>query len=321
MVSVIIPNYNHAKYLEQRIESVLNQTFQDFEVLLFDDNSTDNSREVIEKYRGHEKISHIIYNEQNSGSTFKQWDKGFALAKGEYIWIAESDDIAELDFLEVGMSKLTEGVGMFCSNAVLIDSNNAIISNSYHHNCYLSILENGFKVWNGIDFVKENMLLFNTICNASGVLFDKKLLKGVSDDYKSYKLTGDWLFWAQLAKNTRLVLSRKGYNKFRCHSNNVRSSVKEQLLVNETYSAIDFLCSDFQIQNKNQVYNKVFNHFTLTLSNINIMDIDMLKSFDKNIAIRVLKYKLDFFLVNNRIFHSIRKMGFFFIAIKNKVIK
>src|SRR5690606_9831849 len=99
-VSVIIPNYNHARYLNQRIDSVLRQTFTDFEVIILDDCSKDDSREVIEKYRGNKKITHIVYNAQNSGSTFGQWKKGIALAKGRFIWIAESDDWCEETFLE-----------------------------------------------------------------------------------------------------------------------------------------------------------------------------------------------------------------------------
>ncbi len=76
MVSVIIPNYNHATYLRERIESILNQTYQNFELIILDDYSNDDSKLIIEEYRNHEKISHIIYNETNSGSTFYQWKKG-----------------------------------------------------------------------------------------------------------------------------------------------------------------------------------------------------------------------------------------------------
>lgn len=74
-VSVIVPNYCHAPYLEQRIESILQQTFQDFELILLDDCSTDGSREILERYRNHPKVSGIFYNERNSGSPFKQWKK------------------------------------------------------------------------------------------------------------------------------------------------------------------------------------------------------------------------------------------------------
>lgn len=84
-VSVIIPNYNHALYLKQRIDSVLNQAFQAFELIILDDCSTDNSREIIEQYRDNPKVSQIIYNQENSGSVFKQWIKGIELCQGDYI--------------------------------------------------------------------------------------------------------------------------------------------------------------------------------------------------------------------------------------------
>src|SRR6187431_17527 len=94
-VSVIIPNYNHADFLMQRIVSILNQTYQDFELIILDDCSSDKSREIIEHYRTHPKVSHIVYNAENSGSTFKQWKLGLDYAKGDWIWIAESDDYCE----------------------------------------------------------------------------------------------------------------------------------------------------------------------------------------------------------------------------------
>lgn len=107
-VSVIIPNYRHAPYLQERIDSVLAQTWRDFEIIILDDCSPDNSREVIERYRGNERITHIVYNEQNSGSTFVQWQKGFDLSQGEYIWIAESDDFAEPGFLAACVEQLDQ---------------------------------------------------------------------------------------------------------------------------------------------------------------------------------------------------------------------
>ena len=102
LVSVVIPNYCHSKYLEQRIESVINQTYKNIEIIILDDCSPDEgaSKAVIEKYRNKPLISHIVYNEVNSGSTFKQWNKGIVLAKGELVWIAESDDFAKETMLE-----------------------------------------------------------------------------------------------------------------------------------------------------------------------------------------------------------------------------
>ena len=105
-VSVIVPNYNHRPYLTRRIESILNQTFTDFELILLDDCSKDGSQQLLESYAGNPKVSQIVLNQQNSGSTFAQWKRGLALARGEYVWIAESDDFAEPTFLETLVAQL-----------------------------------------------------------------------------------------------------------------------------------------------------------------------------------------------------------------------
>src|SRR5208282_2627995 len=98
-VSVVVPNYNHARFLRRRVESILQQTFRDFELILLDDCSTDDSRSILSEYADDPRVR-IEFNEKNSGSTFKQWNKGVRLARGEYVWIAESDDYAGERFLE-----------------------------------------------------------------------------------------------------------------------------------------------------------------------------------------------------------------------------
>ena len=100
LVSVIIPNYNHAKYLRQRINCILQQTYKNIEIIILDDKSTDNSIDVIKEYESNPFVCKIVLNEQNSGSTFIQWNKGFSLAKGDLIWISESDDFCENTLLQ-----------------------------------------------------------------------------------------------------------------------------------------------------------------------------------------------------------------------------
>src|SRR5262245_48768001 len=97
-VSVIVPNYNHERYLRKRVESILAQTWPDFELILLDDCSTDSSRETLQSYAGDPRVR-VEFNERNSG-TFAQWNKGVRMARGRYIWIAESDDYADATFLE-----------------------------------------------------------------------------------------------------------------------------------------------------------------------------------------------------------------------------
>lgn len=212
-VSVIIPNYNHAKYLNQRIDSVLNQTYQNFEVIILDDCSPDNSKQVIEAYRGHPKISTIVYNEQNSGTTFKQWDKGLQLAKGEWVWIAESDDWCEPTFLETLMGGVTEECSMAYAQSLFVTEDGSITWNSRAPH-YAQVV-------NGKQFVQDHMLLTCGIANASMCIFRKKCYYNVDREFTTFKLSGDWVFWVHVALQGNIFISGKVLNYFRKHGKDV----------------------------------------------------------------------------------------------------
>ena len=81
-VSIIVPNYNHARFLPKRIDCILGQSLQDFELILLDDCSPGESRSILSQYAGDPRVR-IEFNEVNSGSTFKQWNKGVQLARGK----------------------------------------------------------------------------------------------------------------------------------------------------------------------------------------------------------------------------------------------
>ena len=220
-VSVIIPNYNHSNYLYQRIESVLNQSYQDFELIILDDFSTDNSREVIEEYRGHPKISAIIYNESNSGSTFKQWEKGISLAVGEFIWIAESDDWCERSLLE----ELVKGLEMD-ENCVLSYCQSYCIQNEniiswVSQSPYLS------EIMDGDLFLKNLMIRNNTIFNSSMAIWKRACFVNMSKDFTNYKFCGDWFFWMELAGMGKVHISGRVLNYFRKHDKDVSGAVNK----------------------------------------------------------------------------------------------
>ena len=153
MVSVILPNYNHELYLQQRIESILNQTFHDFELIILDDCSTDESRQVIEAYRVHPKVTKIIYNNQNSGNTFRQWKKGIEEAKGQFIWIAESDDYCNDTFLEYMIIPFRENPSISicqCNSDWVDEQGKTILSDTYFR---------GVSFFDGNSFTLSNMTI------------------------------------------------------------------------------------------------------------------------------------------------------------------
>ena len=215
-VSVILPNYNHEKYLDRRIESILNQDFKDFELIILDDASIDKSTEVIQKYLQDSRITEFIINDKNSGSPFIQWQKGMYAAKGDYIWIAESDDITDQRFLFDMVKLLDENkkIGVAFSPSIWIDEEGKEIHTPNH--------EEDEETWKGNDLIENDFLIGNLIYNASSAVFRKDLLKKVNFSMiAEFKYTGDWLFWVQIIFKSHVSRIGKRYNFFRRHSNNI----------------------------------------------------------------------------------------------------
>ena len=251
MVSVILPTYNHAPYLKQRIDSILNQTYRDYELIILDDCSPDNSRDIIESYKNNPHISHIVYNETNSGSTFRQWKKGVQLAKGEYIWIAESDDFADVTFLEKAMDSIYE------CNSVLCFSQTTIVNKSNEEVMKQPPILQG-KCINIDQFTKDYLLFSNPICNASMVVFRKDALEEtVWDRITEFRYCGDWLLWASFKREASTTVSEvKEYlNFFRTHSVNVSNKSEiNGLGIIEGYKVSKMICDRLGIE-RNREYS------------------------------------------------------------------
>lgn len=222
-VSIIIPNYNHALFLKQRINSVLNQTFQDFEIIILDDGSIDISKDIIEQYRNHPKVSRIVYNRQNSGGVFKQWIKGIEMAKGVYVWIAESDDYAAPTFLEqtVGVLEKDNSAGMVFTGNQTVASNGEFLRNTaeYETELYNQLLhfQNTINKVNVAQFFISDMI----IENASSVLFRKEdLLKIDFTELAKFITTGDRFVYNGIALQTKIVYLPEVLNYMRSHEHN-----------------------------------------------------------------------------------------------------
>lgn len=238
-VSIIIPNYNHARYLDERIQSVLNQTYQNFEIIILDDKSTDNSAEVIEKYGIHPKVSNIVINKDNSGSTFKQWHKGFELAKGELIWIAESDDSCEKTLLEKLVKEHIEK-----SNVVTFCKSQRMDENGLKYETFHNEITRGH--WEGKDFIQKYLGKYNIIMNASSAIFNKNIALTINPQYKDFKGSGDWLFWIEIIQNGSVSYIDESLNFFRKHGTNTT----EKCYSNGTDFIEDKRIFDYLVKNR-----------------------------------------------------------------------
>ena len=224
-VSVIVPNYNHAAYLEQRLQSILDQTYQDFEIIYLDDVSTDNSNEVFAQFAGHSKIS-AIFNQENSGSPFKQWNKGVQKAKGDYIWIAESDDYSDPRFLETLVPVLEQhsNVGLvYCQSWQVDESGNRLkLLDDWTSDLSETRWQSDF-THNGQDECRNFLVFKNTIPNASAVLIRRSVFEKSGYAADTFRLSGDWVTWFKCLLNADIGFIAEPLNYFRKHQSSVRS--------------------------------------------------------------------------------------------------
>lgn len=122
LVSIITPVYNSEEYLEETILSVINQTYKNWELLLIDDYSTDNSYKIIEKYLTDERIKYLR-NERNSGPAITR-NIGLEKSKGEYIAFLDSDDIWAKNKLELQIDYMKKNSIRIChGDYIFIDKN------------------------------------------------------------------------------------------------------------------------------------------------------------------------------------------------------
>lgn len=238
-VSVIVPNYNYANFITERIDSIIMQTYPIYELIILDDCSTDNSCEVIE-----EKIRNIkkenknlkikfIKNEKNSGGcVFRQWKKGFDAATGDFIWIAEADDSAENNFVEELMKGFDdpEVVLSYCESA-RIDENNILIrekSDDLYDMCRAGDWKKSY-ISDGKDEIINHLSVTNTILNVSSVMWRKKDYSDIFEKAGEYRVAGDWFIYYNILKDGKISWNCKPLNYYRKHGSSVCTDIKADI--------------------------------------------------------------------------------------------
>lgn len=204
-----------------------------------DDKSTDNSVEIIKQYTEHPKVTHVVLNDINSGSTFLQWRKGFNLASGEYIWIAESDDMASPEFLSSIVPEMEKDnkIVLGFSNLKMIDrggktlEEKPLITYQRKNTC------------DGVEFLRHNFIFGCHILNASSAVFRKDALVNVPEEYVGFKGAGDYLFWIEIARQGKVFKCPEILDGFRQHGGKVTpGTVASGLQFKETNKIFHRLC-------------------------------------------------------------------------------
>ena len=256
-VSVIIPNYNYANYIIERIDSVLLQTYPIYELIILDDCSPDNSVEVInkkieeiKKEQPNLKIQFVINEKNSGGCVFKQWKKGFDLATGDFVWIAEADDSAENDFVEELIKPFDdpEVVLSYCESA-RIDGNNLLIrpkSDDLYDMCRTGEWNKSY-IWSGKEEIINHLSVTNTILNVSSVMWRKKDYTEIFEQAGEFRVAGDWYIYYNILKDGKISWNSKPLNYYRKHGSSVCTDVKAEIEFNEICKIQDAISELYEL--------------------------------------------------------------------------
>ncbi|MDB9376887.1 glycosyltransferase [Nodularia sphaerocarpa] len=231
-ISVIVPNYNYSKYIEQRLQTILSQTLKPDEIIFLDDASQDDS---LEKARKIAEKSHIYFkfieNTENSGSPFKQWIKGLEACSGDLIWIAEADDYCESTFLEKLVSTFFDpDIVLAYSQSAPVGQHNQLFAPNYlFYTNDISPEKWQTSYFNeGITEIQDILSLKNTIPNASAVVFRRPKSSSFTAKLASFRFTGDWFFYISLLKQGKIAFVSETLNFHRRHLETVTNKIESQ---------------------------------------------------------------------------------------------
>jgi glycosyltransferase involved in cell wall biosynthesis len=259
--SIIVPNYNHGRFLRQRMDSIMEQHFQDFEVIILDDGSTDESPAVIEAYRHHPKVASIHYNRQNSGSPFLQWKKGIALAAGDWVWIAESDDYSDPAFLNEAEKAIDSfpSIGLFyCDSFIVNDAGGpAMKKMSERKNNIFNSSKWSSNYFNpGTVEIDEYLKLDCTINNASAIIFKKSVVSGFLNELEKFRFYGDWYVILRTCLKADVYYNAQPLNYYRKHNESLtHTDSPVAALRKEYFRILKLLYYEPAISEKNKLLN------------------------------------------------------------------
>lgn len=233
-VSVIIPNYNYARYITERIDSIIFQTYPIYELIILDDCSTDNSVEIIKKKIESLQVDFpvsLIENEHNSGNVFAQWKKAFSVAGGDYVWIAEADDSSNARFLETVMKAFDDEkvVISYCESLTMDEENRLLMGDLRPW-----IDQFGCRKWDkdyvkdGVEEIGETMCINNTIANVSSAVFRNGDYSQYIEEAKRFKLAGDWYVYMRVLEHGKIAYNCQSLNYHRMQQQGLTLSTSHE---------------------------------------------------------------------------------------------
>lgn len=282
LISIIMPNYNNEKYLSRSIESIINQSYSNWELLVIDNNSTDNSIKILEKFND-KRIK--IYKIKNNGIIAKSRNIGLKNAHGEWISFLDSDDWWEREKLEetVKIINFNHEYDVVAHNEYkILEKNNKkyiLKYGPYENNFYEKLIIYGNRISLSATTVRKSFL------NMHKILFSEK---------KDYITAEDYDFWIQISnKNGKFYFSKKILGTYFIHQNN-------QSIINDLHfnNIINVSLNYAILENNKNYYSKVISRKYLLLALRNFFSIKSFILFFKSLRFSIFYI---FLFISNKI--------------------
>ncbi|CAH2603383.1 Glycosyltransferase [Rhodovastum atsumiense] len=291
-ISVAVPNYNYARYMEGRLGTIFQQTHPIHEIVVIDDCSKDDSAVVIPRVAADwGREIDFVKNEKNSGSVFAAWRKAAELTTGEYIWIAEADDLSHPEFLAktLVMLKADPMIQFAFTDSSTVLSDGAPQWKSYKD--YYSTVAPGTlsktMIFDAPDFIRDVISVKNLILNVSAVVWRREALlqalEACNEELRNYRVAGDWrLYLEVLARpGARVAYEAEPLNIHRRHAESVTHKLDAEQHLKEIADCHAVVCGIIGADDKKR------NEQSSYLNEIaNQLDIKLVKSHAKNIHVR-----------------------------------
>jgi len=243
-ISVVVPNFNYSHCLRDRLNTIFDQTHPVEGIIILDDASTDDSIAVIEKSaEERERDVTLVINEVNSGSVFAQWARGAEMATGEFVWIAEADDLSEPPFLSrmIALMRTDPSIRFGFCDSRSIDAEGAPVYPSYKP--YFATLEPNAltrtEVFSGKEYIVRFLSVKNTILNVSSVVWRRDALLAAltacRKDLAQYRMAGDWRVYLEClaTPDAKIAYVADTLNAHRLHAQSVTHASKAHKHVEE----------------------------------------------------------------------------------------
>jgi glycosyltransferase involved in cell wall biosynthesis len=260
LVSIILPTYNGELYLPQLLDTLMSQTYKNIEVIIVDDNSKDNTLEIIHKYLEKDKRIKLFINKVNLGVN-KNFEKGIRLAQGDCIFLCDQDDLWDGNKLEKMTHKIKQGYDLVYCDLRVIDSRNRVISQSFH-----KLIGNN----NMPSPDKAKYLLFRNVTNGCSICFSKNIIDDIIPfpDYIIY----DWWIMIKASILYKVGKINEQLMSYRIHDNNTLgfpTHPKDKKIIitdyQESIIRLNLLCAETDISKYKQEICILSNYYKIRL--------------------------------------------------------